>query len=193
MDEGTQPAAAPPSGTQPAAAPPSGTQPAAAPPSGTQPAAAPPSGTQPGGSAEIPRRRFLRWLLGFSILSTMAMVAAPVVTFLVPPKSSAAGSGGKVLAGTVADIPVGTGKVVAMGSQPTIVVNTAQGVLAYSAICTHLGCIVMYDALSSTIACPCHDGRFSPANGAVVSGPPPAALPPVTVSVEGDEIYLVSA
>jgi cytochrome b6-f complex iron-sulfur subunit len=178
MDEGTQPAATPPEGTQPAATPPEGTQPAATPPSG---------------SVDIPRRRFLRWLLGFSILSTMAMVAAPVVTFLVPPKSSAAGSGGKVLAGTVADIPVGTGKVVAMGSQPTIVVNTAQGVLAYSAICTHLGCIVMYDDLSSTIVCPCHDGRFSPANGAVVSGPPPAALSPVTVSVEGDEIYLVSA
>ena len=147
--------------------------------------------TQPTGAPEIPRRRFLRWLLGFSVVSTLAMVTAPVVTFLVPPKSSASGSGGKVLAGTVADIPVGSGKVVAMGSEPTIVVNTPQAILAYSAICTHLGCIVMYDDLSSTIACPCHDGRFSPANGAVVSGPPPAALSPVTVSVEGDEIYLV--
>jgi len=146
---------------------------------------------QPSGAPEIPRRRFLRWLLGFSVVSTLAMVTAPVVTFLVPPKSSASGSGGKVLAGTVADIPLGSGKVVAMGSQPTIVVNTAQGVLAYSAICTHLGCIVAFDDLSSTIACPCHDGRFSPANGSVVSGPPPTALAPVTVSVEGDEIYLV--
>jgi len=148
---------------------------------------------QPNGTSPIPRRRFLRWLLGFSVVSTLAMVAAPVTAFLVPPKSSAAGSGGKVLAGTLADIPLGTGKVVAMGSKPTIVVNTAQGVAAYSAICTHLGCIVMFDDLSSTIACPCHDGRFSPANGAVVSGPPPAPLPAVTVSVEGDQIFLVSA
>ncbi len=148
--------------------------------------------TQPSATSPIPRRRFLRWLLGFSVVSTLVMVAAPAVTFLVPPKSSAAGSGGKVLAGTVADIPLGTGKVVAMGSKPTIVVNTAQGILAYSAICTHLGCIVAFDNLSNTIACPCHDGRFSPANGAVVSGPPPAPLPPVTVSVEGDQIYLVS-
>jgi cytochrome b6-f complex iron-sulfur subunit len=141
----------------------------------------------------IPRRRFLRWLLGFSILSTLAMVAAPVGAFLVPPKSSAAGSGGKVLAGTLADIPLGRGKVVAMGGKPAIVINTAQGVVAYSAICTHLGCIVAFDDLSGTIACPCHDGRFSPANGTVVSGPPPTALPPVTVSVEDDQIYLVSA
>lgn len=148
---------------------------------------------QPSGMPAIPRRRFLRWLLGFSVFSTLAMVAAPVVSFLVPPKSSAAGSGGKVLAGTLADIPLGQGKVVPMGSKPTIVVNTAQGVVAYSAICTHLGCIVMLDGANGTIVCPCHDGRFSPASGAVISGPPPAALTPVTVSVEGDQIYLVSA
>ncbi len=149
--------------------------------------------TQPGAKPAIPRRRFLRWLLGFSVVSTLAMVAAPVVAFLVPPKSSAPGSGGKVLAGTLADIPLGQGKVVPMGSKPTIVVNTAQGVVAYSAICTHLGCIVTFDGSNNTIVCPCHDGRFSPASGAVISGPPPAALQPVTVSVEGDQIYLVSA
>ena len=32
-----------------------------------------------------------------------------------------------------------------MGSKPAIVVNTEQGVKAYSAICTHLGCIVAFD------------------------------------------------
>jgi cytochrome b6-f complex iron-sulfur subunit len=149
--------------------------------------------TQPSATPTIPRRRFLRWLLGFSIVSTLAMVAAPVAAFLVPPKSSVAGSGGKVLAGTLADIPLGTGKVVPMGSKPAIVINLAQGVVAYSAICTHLGCIVAFDDLSGTIACPCHDGRFNPANGSVVSGPPPSPLPPITVSVEKDQIFLVSA
>ncbi len=149
--------------------------------------------TQPGATPAIPRRRFLRWLLGFSALSTLVMVAAPVAAFLVPPKSSAAGSGGKILAGTIADIPLGKGKVVAMGSKPAIVVNTEQGIRAYSAICTHLGCIVAFDDLSSTIACPCHDGRFSPASGTVISGPPPSPLPTVEVSVEGDQIFLVSA
>ncbi len=149
--------------------------------------------TQPNAKSEISRRRFLRWLLGFSIFSTMAMVAAPVAAFLVPPKSTAAGSGGKILAGTIADIPLGTGKVVPMGSKPAIVINTAQGVVAYSAICTHLGCIVAFDDQSGTIACPCHDGRFNPTNGSVVSGPPPSGLPAITVSVEADQIFLVSA
>jgi cytochrome b6-f complex iron-sulfur subunit len=148
---------------------------------------------QPNAKSEISRRRFLRWLLGFSIFSTLAMVAAPVAAFLVPPKSTAAGSGGKILAGTIADIPLGTGKVVPMGSKPAIVINTAQGVVAYSGICTHLGCIVAFDDQSATIVCPCHDGRFNPTNGSVVSGPPPSGLPAITVSVEADQIFLVSA
>jgi cytochrome b6-f complex iron-sulfur subunit len=141
----------------------------------------------------FPRRRFLGFLAGFSLVSTAAMVFAPILGYLVPPKASGAAAGGKVLVGTIADIPLGQGKVVPVGSRPTIVINTEQGVKAYSAICTHLGCIVAYDPTSTNIVCPCHDGRFSPSSGAVLSGPPPAPLPQAEVSVEGDEIYIVSA
>jgi cytochrome b6-f complex iron-sulfur subunit len=148
------------------------------------------------GTADGPitsRRRFLRWLLGFSVVSTAALVATPVVAFLVPPKTGSAGAGGKVPVGTLTDIPLGHGKVVAMGSKPAIVINTDQGVKAYSAICTHLGCIVAFDDTNGMIICPCHDGHFNPTTGAVVSGPPPAPLDSITVSVEGDEISLVGA
>ena len=139
------------------------------------------------------RRRFLRWLGGLAVVSTAAMIVTPVIGFLVPSKSGAAAGGGKVLVGTTADIPAGSGKVVAMGSKPAIVVNTDQGVKAFSAICTHLGCVVAWNDMIGAIQCPCHDGRFSPATGAVVSGPPPAPLPPITVSVEGDQIFLTEA
>lgn len=139
------------------------------------------------------RRRFLRWLGGLTVVSTAAMVLTPVVGFLMPSQSGRASGGGKTLVGTTADIPAGEGKVVAMGSKPAIVVNTPQGVKAYSAICTHLGCVVAWNSMIGVIQCPCHDGHFNPANGAVVSGPPPAPLPPLTVSVEGDQIFLSEA
>ena len=138
------------------------------------------------------RRRFIRMLLGFSLVSTLAMIVTPVVGFLIPPKTEGAGAGGRVLAATTTDLPVGNGKVVAMGSKPVIVINTAGGVKAYSAVCTHLGCIVGYDATSGHIVCPCHDGHFSPTSGGVVSGPPPQPLAPVAVAVEKDQIFLVS-
>jgi cytochrome b6-f complex iron-sulfur subunit len=143
------------------------------------------------------RRRFMQGLLGFSIVSMVAMVVAPIVGFLIPPKTEASGAGEKTPAGSLNDLPVGTGEVVAMGSSPVIVVRTDDssansGVKAFSAVCTHLGCIVEYDSTSNQIHCPCHDGRFNPANGAVVSGPPPQALPPVNVALEGDQIFLVA-
>jgi cytochrome b6-f complex iron-sulfur subunit len=137
------------------------------------------------------RRRFVRILLGFSVFSTLAMVITPIVGFLVPPKAAGAGDGGRVLAASTTDLPIGSGKVVAMGSKPVVVINTEGGVKAYSAVCTHLGCIVLYDSISGQIMCPCHDGRFNPASGAVISGPPPQPLPTVAVAVEKDQIFLV--
>jgi cytochrome b6-f complex iron-sulfur subunit len=121
------------------------------------------------------------------------MVATPIISFLIPPETRRESAGGKVLVGTISDIPVGQGKVVAVGQRPTIVVNTEQGVKAYSATCTHLGCIVAWDAGSGTIVCPCHDGRFDVSNGAVVSGPPPSGLPAAQTSVEGDQIFVIDA
>jgi cytochrome b6-f complex iron-sulfur subunit len=137
------------------------------------------------------RRRFIKGVLGFSFTSIAAMVIAPIVAFLVPTKQESDTSGARVLAGTTTDIPPGSGKVVAMGSSPVIVVNTANEVRAFSAVCTHLGCIVAYDTTAQAIICPCHDGRFNPANGAVISGPPPAPLKPITVNLENDQIFLV--
>ncbi len=145
-----------------------------------------------GGGART-RRSFLRWLGGLTIVSTAAMILTPIVGFLIPTSGSRAAGGGKILVGTTAEIPAGAGKVVAMGSKPAIVVSTDQGVNAFSAICTHLGCVVNWNDMIGAIHCPCHDGRFNPTTGAVMSGPPPAPLAPITVSVEGDQIFLTEA
>ena len=139
------------------------------------------------------RRRFIGVLLGFSVVSTLAMIVMPIVGFLIPPKTAGAGAGGRVLAATTTDLPIGTGKVVAMGSKPVIVINTTAGVKAYSAVCTHLGCIVGYDSTLGHIVCPCHDGHFNSTSGGVISGPPPQPLAPVGVAVEKDQIFLVSS
>ena len=151
------------------------------------------SRTDDRGGASMSRRRFVRLVVGFSITSTIALVAAPIVGFLSPRPSTKVGTGGRLRAGTTAEIGIGRSKVVALGASPVIVVNSPKnGVKAFSAVCTHLGCIVGYDeSLSPDIVSPCHNGHFSTFDGKVLSGPPPRPLAQYGVAVEGSEIFVV--
>jgi rieske iron-sulfur protein len=64
----------------------------------------------------------------------------------------------------------------------------ANSVVAYSAICTHLGCAVFAQLNpNGEIACPCHGSRYDPAHGAaVVGGPAPRPLPALPIAIHGD-------
>jgi len=70
----------------------------------------------------------------------------------------------------------------------------AEGLVAYSAICTHLGCAV-YAGLNEDghIACPCHASQFDPADNAkVVGGPAPRPLSSLPLTVNGEGIVVVN-
>ena len=101
--------------------------------------------------------------------------------------SSAAGSPNApaVLAST-ADIPVGGGKILA--DKKIVITQPQAGSFdAFTAVCTHQGCIV--DSVSGgTINCPCHGSKFNIANGSVVNGPAASPLAPVSIKVQGTSI-----
>lgn len=144
---------------------------------------------------QITRRRFIRRLLGYSIVSTLGGVLTPIVGYLWPPAQAGnSGKGGRTLVGTVDDFPLNSGKVVVVNDEPVIVVNTeAEGIKAFSAICTHLGCITYWHEQRQIIQSPCHDGRFSPLNGTVISGPPPRPLPAYGLEIAGGQVYIGEA
>ncbi|HWV25258.1 MAG TPA: Rieske (2Fe-2S) protein [Thermomicrobiales bacterium] len=66
--------------------------------------------------------------------------------------------------------------------------------VAYSAICTHLGCSVLTTLTADgDIPCPCHGSVFNPADGAkVVAGPAPRSLPSLPIKVESDGTVVVT-
>jgi rieske iron-sulfur protein len=62
---------------------------------------------------------------------------------------------------------------------PETVGRAADGVVAYTAICTHTGCeVIDWHADEQLLSCPCHYSQFDPKDGArVVDGPAPRTLP----------------
>lgn len=63
--------------------------------------------------------------------------------------------------------------------------RAADGVIAYSAVCTHTGCdVVNWDGEHQLIECPCHYSFYDPKEGAkVVSGPAPRRLPALPLKI----------
>jgi Rieske Fe-S protein len=70
---------------------------------------------------------------------------------------------------------------------PAILVRLPGGELrAFSQHCTHLGCVVYWDAERQRMLCPCHDGVFDGRTGGVVSGPPQRPLGRIDVELRDD-------
>ncbi|MBI4563771.1 MAG: Rieske 2Fe-2S domain-containing protein [Planctomycetes bacterium] len=75
---------------------------------------------------------------------------------------------------------------------PCILIRTVGGELkAYSQMCTHLSCAVVYRAPAGEFHCPCHDGRFSAGEGRPIAGPPTRRLPKILIEQEGSDIYAI--
>ncbi|MGW4233301.1 Rieske (2Fe-2S) protein [Streptomyces sp. NPDC004980] len=87
-----------------------------------------------------------------------------------------------------ADVPVGGGTI--FKDRKVVVTQPEAGDFkAFSAVCTHAGCIVS-SVGDGTINCACHGSRFSITDAAVEAGPAPRPLPVERITVEGDSIRL---
>jgi Rieske Fe-S protein len=73
--------------------------------------------------------------------------------------------------------------------------HAAQGVLAYSGVCTHQGCPVsMWSEDFKSPFCSCHGSVFDPKNAAdVLAGPAPRPLPALPLTIENGIPTVASA
>lgn len=63
-------------------------------------------------------------------------------------------------------------------------------IVAYSALCQHMGCPVDYRHETKDFFCPCHASKFDALKGGqAIDGPAPRGLPRITLAVEGDEVF----
>lgn len=80
-------------------------------------------------------------------------------------------------------------KTVTEKSVAWVVKTDEEKVVAFSPVCTHLGCAVSWNAGGKTFACPCHTSSFSP-EGKVLEGPAPRPLDRFDVRVAEGKVML---
>lgn len=77
--------------------------------------------------------------------------------------------------------------------------RAAEGILAYSVICSHAGCPVTEWVKGEgngkiVLKCPCHNSEYDPrANAAVVFGPAPRRLAALPLAVSGDTLTVAAS
>lgn len=118
----------------------------------------------------VPRRDFLGLsalaaFLGSLLFAALGMMRLPKAAVLASPSKKFRITLPPSLAEGQAFVPPG---------HSVAVFRDAEGVFAISTVCTHLGCIVK--SMGEGFECPCHGSQFA-ADGSVVKGPAPKALP----------------
>ncbi len=146
-------------------------------------------------SEGITRRNFLRLSLwGGLFIVTLEGIAATIISLW--PKAKAGGVGSVIEAGNVGDYKVGTIKY--FPEAHFYLSRVENGLLALNRKCTHLGCVVPWQASEKsedTIAptgrfnCPCHSGIYD-RYGRVTGGPPPRPLDLHPITIEGGKIMV---
>lgn len=112
-----------------------------------------------------------------------------IIRYIIPPTLRE-----KVMAvmnlGKISEVPVDSARIVKFNKTPVILVRNSEGqIKAFSAVCTHLGCIVEYRSDDKNFHCNCHGSVFD-VNGKNIGGPAPRPLQPYRVELKEDNIIV---
>lgn len=149
-----------------------------------------------------PTRRafYIGFINGVMGLIGLALAIPAGIYLLFPPKLRKRNEWMNIA--NLANIPAGTPTEVSFdrrrvdGWKVTIEKATAwvvkksnNDVVAFSPVCTHLGCAYHWDDPSHTFVCPCHTSVFS-IDGKVLSGPAPRPLDQYLTKIEAGKLEI---
>ncbi len=123
---------------------------------------------------------------GAAGLCYTAALSYPIYRYLASPEEMATNATAvtEVSLKDAQKLPPGSVLMFKFGTAPAMLIHHLDGTWAsLSAVCTHLGCTVQYEAQADRIHCACHGGVYNAYTGANVSGPPPKPLHRFTVAV----------
>jgi len=137
----------------------------------------------------IPRRNFLSRILAAWAGVVLLPALYVVIEYIIPPKLRE-----KLIEslkiGKAADVVANDARMVKFNKTPVMIVKNNEGqIKAFSAVCTHLGCIVEFRSADRKFHCNCHGSVFD-YDGKNVAGPAPRPLQPFRVELKQDDIYV---
>ena len=131
------------------------------------------------------RRGILKGILGFLGALGIGSLLYGASRYLAP---GAGGETSKEVA--LSEIPLGGTYRFQLGGTPGLLFRQEDDTWkAFSLVCTHLACTVVWNPEKQEFYCPCHDGFFD-GDGNVISGPPPAPLERWKTEVRGDKVVI---
>ena len=135
----------------------------------------------PNGTSEVTRRNFLSLVGWGSLLTATGMFLIGMVRSMIPSVFYEPPT--KFKAGKPEDYPEGIPTLIS--EEKVFIDRDEKGIFAMSAICTHLGCRVLWMESENGFHCPCHGAKFDRA-GINGEGPAPSPLPRLEISVDRD-------
>lgn len=132
------------------------------------------------------RRAFCKACIGCLGAGSVAAVGYPVVTFMAFPHRTVIEKPFEV---PLDKLAVGQAQYGRFHGAPIAVLMNQSGPLVLSAVCTHLGCTVIWEPSDAVFRCPCHGATFD-STGKVLSGPTNIPLPTVPFKIEDGTIVV---
>jgi cytochrome b6-f complex iron-sulfur subunit len=138
------------------------------------------------GNEGISRRK----MIGYGWIAATVVIAGEMIggtlAYLWPKVRGEKGAK-LLIAGKVDDFQVE--KMAILRKEKVFINRMDDGLLAMSAICTHLRCIVRWNEPNKVFDCPCHGAHFN-AVGEVLAGPPPRPLDIHPIEIAGEKIVV---